>query len=130
MAAFPFKPPRREARAVFLLPSRRETDRGDYICMYMYVSSLPGLKTMQKWLIHAGLTTIALLFFTIWFPVASSVAAYIISHAPVFGAAFVLAFLISRQAFAFWWAEHIQLKGVGSKSRWQHQQNQNQGVNK
>ena len=78
---------------------------------------------MRQWLIHAALTTLALLSFCLLLPAASSVAAYIIDRAPIFGAAFILAALISRQTFSYWWAEHVQLRGVGGKSRWQRQQN-------
>lgn len=83
---------------------------------------------MRQTLLHAALTIIALLFFCIEFPAASGVAAYIVQHAAPFAACWVLAFLVSRRAAIFWWAEHIQLKGVGSKSRWQRQHNQ--GVTK
>lgn len=81
---------------------------------------------MRQTLIHAAFTTTALLFFCIWFPAASAVAAFIVQNAPIFGAAFVLSFLISRQVAAYWWAEHVQLRGVGGKSGWQRRQRQTQ----
>ena len=85
---------------------------------------------MRQWLIHAALTTTLLLLFCIWFPATSSVAAYVVQSAPIFGAAFVLSFLISRQVVSFWWGEHVQLRGVGGKSGWQRRQRQNQNQNK
>lgn len=82
---------------------------------------------MRQWLIHAALTTTLLLAFCLLFPASAAIAAYIVDRAPIFGAAFIFAFLISRQTFSYWWAEKIQLRGVGSKSGWQrHQRKQQQ----
>lgn len=82
---------------------------------------------MRQFLLNAALTTAALFAFCVFFPAASSIAAYIINSAPIFGTAFIVTALITRQSLGYWWAEHVQLRGVGSKSRWQRSQ-QKQGV--
>lgn len=77
---------------------------------------------MRTWLINCSITTTAILFFCFLFPSTADVAAYIINSAPIFGACFILTVLISRQAILYWWAEHMMLRGVGGKSRWQRDQ--------
>lgn len=80
---------------------------------------------LKSHIIQFVVTTFGLLLFCILFPTASSAAAYIFDSAPYFAAVFVIALLISRRAGTWWWQEHIQLRGVGSKSRWQRQQSKN-----
>ena len=74
---------------------------------------------MPAALIHAFATTIALLLFCTWFPATSSVAAFIVQSAPIFGLAFITAALVSRTSLIWWWQVHVRLRGVGSKSGWQ-----------
>ena len=70
-------------------------------------------------LIHALVTTATLLLFCLWFPATSTVAAFIVQSAPMFGVAFVAASLVARTSLIWWWQVHIRLRGVGSKSGWQ-----------
>ena len=74
---------------------------------------------MPAALLHALLTTATLFLFCVWFPATSSVAAFVVQSAPVFGAAFLIAALIARTSLIWWWQVHVRLRGVGSKSGWQ-----------
>ena len=74
---------------------------------------------MPSALIHALATTAALLMFCTIAPATSSVAAFIVQSAPIFGAAFIAAALVSRTSLIWWWEVNVRLRGVGSKSGWQ-----------
>jgi hypothetical protein len=77
---------------------------------------------MKKWLIQTVLTA-AVLFLACWYlPRSTSVLAYIVQYSQAFGFALIFSFVICKKAGLSWWAQHIQLRGVGGKSRWQLQQ--------